>query len=70
MKKIIIIGSTSYLQSGFDIKLDEYNIKHIHYSTIDNNQDILRQADYIINFGIDNIFNLKKLEPYQIIDFI
>lgn len=68
MKKIIIIGSTSYLQSGFDIKLDEYNIKHIHYSTIDNNQDILRQADYIINFGIDNIFNLKKLEPYQIID--
>lgn len=68
MQKIVIIGSNSYIATGIEKFFADDEVSSISYHDWQENIEILRQADYILNFAIHPEFSRREMTEDEILD--
>lgn len=68
MRKVVIIGGNSYLASGLERYLSDCNVIGLFYHNWQDNLDIIRKADCVINFSISPQFSTRDMELEEILD--
>jgi nucleoside-diphosphate-sugar epimerase len=68
MKKIIIIGSDSYIAKGLEKYLNNCNVQQYSFCNWIDNLDKIKEADCIINFSISPDFSTSTVDIDNVID--
>ena len=68
MRRIVIIGSDSYLAKGIDAHFKDTQVEFLEFNNWQSNINLLRQSDYVICFAIHPDFMKREMAYSEILD--
>lgn len=68
MQKVVIIGSDSYIATGLDKYLTDCQVNKLYFHNWQQNIELLKQADCVINFSIAPEFSSRNIVPDEVLD--